>query len=110
MSDFSLASSDLQSAALAEFGEPITYIGAKGADTDGAIATVAILCAPTLLQSGTPGYFADLEVDPVVVVNPQKGDRVVWADGSVYEVARVVQRPYQLTKLAVHRKVEAIPE
>ncbi len=92
-------------ALLAAFGEPITYIPNKGSGVP--IATVAILDKPQIDQSASPGYFADIHIDPLQVTNPARGDQVVWADGVSYVVAKVVRPdPYSLFIAALHRRVD----
>ena len=88
------------------FGEPITYIPNKGAGEP--LSTLAILKPPAIEQSSSPGYFADIEIDPLVVTAPRKGDGVVWADGTAYVVGKVVPDQYGLTTVAIHRKLDPL--
>ena len=92
-------------AQLGAFGEPIMYIPDKGLGEP--IATVAILDKPQIDQSASPGYFADVHIDPLQVTSPARGDQVIWADGVTYTVAKVV-RPdaYSLFIAALHRKAD----
>lgn len=106
MSNFSDLAADANAAMLDEFGEPIEYRPADGKGEP--IVTVGILLRPTMQQSRGPGYFADVQVDPAVVVDPEKGDAVVWADGVEYEVMRVVAAEDELTTLVLHRKDDPI--
>lgn len=93
---------------LRTFGEPILYMPAGGLAPT--IAENAILSPPEIDTSASPGagacYFADIQVAPT----PQRlrGDKVIWADGVEYVVAKVVSRPYELTRLALHRKADPI--
>src|SRR5260370_9920866 len=105
MSFSDLASRD-HAQQLRAFGEPVTYIPAKGLGDP--IEISAILDKPQIDQSGTPGYFADIHVDPAIVTNPLRGDQVIWADETVYVVAKVA-RParYSMFVLALHRKFDA---
>ena len=90
-------------AQLAVFGEPITYVPDKGLGDP--IQTTAILQKPQIDQSASPGYFADIEIDPLQVTSPARGDQVIWADGVTYTVAKVVRpSPYSLFIAALHRK------
>lgn len=93
---------------LRTFGEPITYMPAGGLQPTR--YETAILEPPAIDASGAPGagvcYFADIAVDPAI---PRlRGDKVIWADGVEYVVAKVVSDPYGLTKLALHRKADPI--
>ncbi|HXS98622.1 MAG TPA: hypothetical protein VN736_28695 [Candidatus Limnocylindrales bacterium] len=89
----------LNKAQLRAFGEPIAYTPAAGG---AAIDTKCLLLKAPLQQSMAPGYFAHVEVDPAVITDPQKGDIVTWADGTVYQVERVTNSPYGLTLLELH--------
>lgn len=92
-------------ALLAAFGEPITYIPNKGSGQP--IATSAILDKPQIDQSASPGYFADVHIDPLQVTTPMRGDQVVWTDGVSYIVAKVVRTdPYSLFIAALHRRLD----
>ena len=92
-------------ALLAAFGEPITYIPNKGSGDP--TLTVAILDKPQIDQSASPGYFADIHLDPLQVANPARGDQVVWRDGVTYTVAKVVRPdPYGLFIVAIHRTLD----
>ena len=97
---WSTQSAAINAAALKQFGEPVVYQSVDGGPS---VSTTAIIGQPTIEQSTSPGYFADVEVDPVVITNPQRDDQITWADGVVYIVGRVVAPPYGLTKLALHR-------
>ncbi len=104
MSDFDDAVADLNAACLDSYGKPITYRGQLGlADP---IATTCTLLPPRIDQSASPGYFADIEVDPAVITSPQRRDEVDWADGTVYVVGKVLNPPYGLMTLALHRKYD----
>ncbi|HYX47872.1 MAG TPA: hypothetical protein VE820_13770 [Sphingomicrobium sp.] len=104
MSDFDDAISDLNDACLDSFGKSIAYRGGQGlADP---IATTCTLLPPRIDQSASPGYFADIEVDPTIITNPQRKDEVDWADGTVYVVSKVLNPPYGLVTLALHRKFD----
>jgi len=92
----------LDSALLANFGEPITYFTDAVLGTQ--IQTNCILLRERITQSTAPGFFADVQVDPLIIQSPQRGDQVEWADGTIYTVAQVVAPPYMLTTLALHRK------
>lgn len=91
---------------LRTFGELITYMAAGGLGA--VISEKAILMAPEIDQSAAPGkgvsYFADIAVDPET--KRARGDKVIWSDGVEYVVAKVVSRPYELAKLALHRKAD----
>ena len=69
------------------------------------ILTTAIMDKPNIDQSSAPGYFADIHVDPAIITAPLRGDEVVWPDGTVYVVAKVL-RPdlYSMYILALHQK------
>ena len=102
MSEWSNLVAGVNVAQLAAFGEPITYIPNKGSGAP--IATVAILDKPQIDQAASPGYFADVHIDPLQVTSPARGDQVIWADGVTYTVAKVVRpAPYGLFIAALHR-------
>ncbi len=105
MSDFLDAMADLNAAELESFGVSITYRVNKGAAAP--IDALAILRKPAVMQSSAPGYFGDIDVDPAVISDPQLGDVVVWTDGVEYVVARVINPPYGLMTLAIHRRTDA---
>lgn len=88
---------------LAQGGEPISYTG-RGQT----IQTVCLLSPVPITQSTAPGYFADIEVDPLVITDPARGDQVEWKDGVIYTVAAIARRPYNLTALALHRKFDPL--
>ena len=102
MSNFSDAATRVNSACLSTFGEPITYITNAGGHVE--ISTSCILRPPEIDGSSSPGYFADIEVDPAVITAPQRKDIVIWADETVYVVSKVVQPAYGMPILALHRK------
>lgn len=99
MSQIGPAISTASSVLLRVCGEPITYFPGRGMSPS--ITENALLLKPEIDQSTAPGYFADLEVDPGTM--RQRGDLVVWSDGSQYIVNKVVQRLNQNTVLAIHR-------
>ena len=100
-------SANLNQAQLRAHGEPIVYLPQQGAGAPiadaGGNPPLAILRKPAIMQSSAPGYFGDIEVDPLVIAAPQLKDVVEWA-GVQYWVARVVNDPYGLTTLAIHRR------
>ena len=98
MSDFDDAMADLNDATLDALGYPITYIPISG---DNPIKTLCMLKKPEIDQSLSPGYFADLDIDPLQIPNPQRKDEVVWADGTVYVVNRVLNAPRGFTTVAM---------
>lgn len=105
MSDFNDLAIVAHAEMLASFGEAIGYRATgKGEPID----AVGILLRPAVQQSSAPGYFADVQVDPAVIVDPQKGDVVVWADGVEYVVSRVIAPPYELTTLVLFRQDDPI--
>src|ERR1017187_4476550 len=105
MSNWSNLMAGANAAQLAAFGEPITYIPNKGSGEP--IATVAILDKPQIDQSASPGYLADIHIDPLQVTSPARGDVVIWADGVSYIVAKVVRPdPYSLFIAAIHRRTD----
>lgn len=106
LSNFSDAMVGLNAAELAEFGEPITYIPSGGAGEP--IQTVCRPRKPLIDQSSGPGYYADIDVDPAVIKNPQRRDVVIWQDGTPYVVNKVVNPPYGLATLAIHRKIDPL--
>lgn len=94
-------------AQLREFGEPITYLPNGGVGVP--IETACIQTAPAIDQSTSPGYFADIHVDPLVIVAPQKKDEVVWADGVFYVVSKIARPlPDSMFILALHRKFDPL--
>jgi hypothetical protein len=111
-SPFASAALSLNAAQLAEFGEPITYQSYQGPgpqlsnpilDGNGN-PPLAIPHEPKMLQSGALGYWADIEVDPAVIPNPQRYDQVTWADGNVYQVGRRSRSDqYSLWLLSLHK-------
>jgi hypothetical protein len=87
-----------------QFGEPISYVpDAGGGDP---IPTSCILLKERVTQSASPGFFCDVQVDPLVITRPQRGDQVQWADDTIYVVAQIIAPPYSLTTLALHRKFD----
>jgi hypothetical protein len=102
MSDFDEAMGDLNAAALEVCGVPITYLP-SGAEP---VSTVGILKKPEIQQSSAPGYFADLDVDPVVFARARKGETVVWADGTEYVIGRMLNPPFGLATIALHKKAD----
>lgn len=107
MSNWSESVARVNAAGLNTFGEAIIYLPNKGAGAP--ISTAAILQPPTIDQSGAPGYFADIKVDPVVVTAPMRGDQVIWADDTAYVVAKVTRPvPAGMFILALHRKLDPL--
>lgn len=99
-----LAARDI-AAQLRTFGEPITYLPYGGVGLP--IETTCIQTAPAIEQSMSPGYFADIHVDPLVIAAPQKKDEVAWADGAFYVVTKVARPlPDSMYILALHRKFD----
>jgi hypothetical protein len=105
MADLDDAIADETSASLEAMGIDIIYIPLKGQGD--AIATRCFLSKPQVEQSSAPGYFGHIEVDPLVIVNPQVKDEVVWADDTRYWVGPgIVNGPRGMVKLALHRKFD----
>jgi hypothetical protein len=102
MSDFDDAMADLNAATLDSLGYPITYIPVAGEP----IKTSCMLKKPTIEQSAGPGYFGDIDIDPLQVPNPVRKDEVVWADGTVYVVGIVRNPPRGFITVAIHRKFD----
>jgi hypothetical protein len=92
---------------LAQLGEPITYTPTGGTP----VQTVALPAgAANILQSSAPGYFMDVEIDPLVVTTPLRGDIVTWSNGTAYIVAKVaIPDIYGLFILALHRQTDPPP-
>ena|SRR5947199_499093 len=102
MSIFGNLSTSVNAIILANFGEAVTYVPNKGLGEP--IAITAILDKPEIDQSASPGYFADVRLDPIQVPSPLRGDLVVWTDGCTYTVSKVVRPdPYGLFIAAIHR-------
>ncbi len=92
-------------------GEPIIYTSVVNGQQQTPITTTAILLPNGIEQSSSPGYFADIEVDPALVTAPARGDLVQWADGTVYVVAQIApKRPYSMFALAIHRQDDPTDE
>lgn len=107
MSDYTDAMAEANAAVLDAMGVDITYTPNCGTG-----APFAVLCKPmkpVIDQSAAPGYFADIGVDPTVILNPQRKDLVTWPDGSVYIVGKVVTPPFGLTVLAIHKLLAPVP-
>jgi hypothetical protein len=92
----------VNAAQLATFGVPITYIPIAGEP----LTTRCILRQPTIEQSASPGYFADIDIDPQQIPNPQRKDEVVMEDGTVYLVTKVLNPPLGFITVAIHRKFD----
>ncbi len=102
MSTFADLAASANDALLAVHGDSITYIPNKG--TGDPITTTAILAKPEIEQSASPGYFADLRLDPLQITAPLKGDQVVWTDGVTYTVAKIARpKPFGLFIVSIHR-------
>lgn len=99
--DQSAIAANVESFAVA--GEPITYTPAQGQGTP--IVTTCLL-RQRISGSASPGFFADIEVDPLVISTPLRGDQVTWKDGVVYTVAQVINDPYGLVTVALHRLID----
>jgi hypothetical protein len=83
----------INSAVARALGEAITYIPGKGGDP---VETKVLLRAQAnpAGQPSAPGFFADVEVlDRTAIASPAMKDKVVWADGKVYVVGLVRERP-----------------
>jgi hypothetical protein len=100
MPNWSSIAASVNAAQLRVFGEPITYLPLKGVGDS--ITESAILLQPSIDQPNTPGYFADIEVDPATP--RQRGDKVIWVDGTVYVVNRVSLPPHSNAILALHKQ------
>lgn len=85
-------------------GPPISYVPDSGGGDP--ISTTCILLPGRVTQSTAPNFFSDVQVDPLVITRPQRGDQVQWADDTIYVVAQVIAPPYSLTTLALHRKFD----
>jgi hypothetical protein len=88
---------------LVTFGESVTYIKMGALP----ISIRAIPDRSNVTESAAPGYFLDLQVDPAVVSDPRKGDKITWTDGVIYVVGKVA-RPdlYGMYYLALHRQTD----
>ena len=82
-------------------GEAVTYVPSVG----DAIETRVLLLPPQIDQAAEPpAYYADIEVDPLIVTTPKRKDEVVFGDGKRYVVALVKWAPYNNPILALHQK------
>lgn len=86
---------------LQRFGLDVLYSG-NGGESD-PISIRCIKMNPEIQQSATPGYFADIQVDPLVVTAPRRGDLITWPDGCRYSVGKVLATENGLTVLAIHK-------
>jgi hypothetical protein len=87
---------------VAELGESVLY-RADGGKAD-PVSIRCILNNPAEQQSASPGFFAEIEVDPSAVTDPRKGDVVIWTDDVAYVVGRVNKPAFGLTSLTLHRQ------
>lgn len=101
MSPWESASLQANIDSFAQGGEPISYVK-QGQITK----TVCLLSRVPITQSSAPGFFADIEVDPLVITDPKRGDEIEWKDGVIYVVGSVIRDPYGLTALSLHRKFD----
>jgi hypothetical protein len=92
----------MDSAVLRTYRETATYLpdGGKGDP----LTIRCVLNNPAEQQSASPGFFAEIQVDPSVVTDPRKGDVVIWTDDVAYVVGRVNKPAYGLTSLSLHRQ------
>lgn len=86
---------------LQRFGLDVLYSG-YGSESD-PISVRCIKMNPEIQQSASPGYFADIQVDPLVVTAPRRGDLITWPDGCIYSVGKIAATPDGLTILAIHK-------
>jgi hypothetical protein len=86
-------------------GVPVTYIPIQGQGD--AVSTRVIRRDPSIEQPESPGYFADVEIlEGAIADGLQRKDEVIWGDGTIYVVTKIVQRTGHNPVLSLQRKFD----